>query len=45
MILSAYLTEAGFFRWTSWRILRAVSSPRALLWGWSSPPVVSRLSS
>ncbi len=33
MILSAYLTEAGFFRWTSWRVIRAVSTPRALLWG------------
>jgi Na+/H+ antiporter NhaD/arsenite permease-like protein len=33
MILSAYLTEAGFFRWASWRVLRGVSTPRALLWG------------
>lgn len=32
MILSAYLGEAGFFRWASGRILRAVSGPRALLW-------------
>src|SRR5512142_988559 len=32
MILSAYLAEAGFFRWTSWRVIRAASTPRALLW-------------
>jgi len=32
MILSAYLGEAGFFRWASGRILRAVRGPRALLW-------------
>jgi Na+/H+ antiporter NhaD/arsenite permease-like protein len=32
MILTAYLTEAGFFRWTGWRVIRAVSTPRALLW-------------
>jgi Na+/H+ antiporter NhaD/arsenite permease-like protein len=32
MILSAYLGEAGFFRWASWRVLRAVSGPRTLLW-------------
>jgi Na+/H+ antiporter NhaD/arsenite permease-like protein len=32
MILSAYLGEAGFFRWASGRILRAVAGPRALLW-------------
>jgi Na+/H+ antiporter NhaD/arsenite permease-like protein len=32
MILSAYLAEAGFFRWASGRILRAVSGPRTLLW-------------
>jgi Na+/H+ antiporter NhaD/arsenite permease-like protein len=32
MILSAYLAEAGFFRWASGRILRAVAGPRALLW-------------
>ncbi len=32
MILSAYLGEAGFFRWSSGRILRAVAGPRALLW-------------
>ncbi|HUL60737.1 MAG TPA: SLC13 family permease [Anaeromyxobacteraceae bacterium] len=32
MILSAYLTEAGFFRWTSWRVIRAVNTPRTLLW-------------
>jgi Na+/H+ antiporter NhaD/arsenite permease-like protein len=33
MILSAYLAEAGFFRWASWRVIRAASSARALLWG------------
>ena len=32
MIVSAYLTEAGFFRWTSWRVIRAVNTPRTLLW-------------
>jgi Na+/H+ antiporter NhaD/arsenite permease-like protein len=32
MILSAYLGEAGFFRWAGGRILRAVAGPRALLW-------------
>ena len=32
MILSAYLGEAGFFRWASWRVLRTVSGPRTLLW-------------
>jgi Na+/H+ antiporter NhaD/arsenite permease-like protein len=32
MVLSAYLGEAGFFRWSSGRILRAVAGPRALLW-------------
>ncbi|HTN52534.1 MAG TPA: SLC13 family permease [Anaeromyxobacter sp.] len=32
MILTAYLGEAGFFRWASWRVLRVVSSPRTLLW-------------
>ena len=32
MILSAYLGEAGFFRWASGRILRSVAGPRALLW-------------
>ena len=32
MILSAYLAEARFFRWTSFRILQAVRTPRALLW-------------
>jgi Na+/H+ antiporter NhaD/arsenite permease-like protein len=32
MVLAAYLTEAAFFRWTSWRILRAVHGPRTLLW-------------
>jgi len=33
MILSAYLTEAGFFRWASWRVVTGVKTPRALLWG------------
>ncbi|MBK9517162.1 MAG: anion transporter [Anaeromyxobacter sp.] len=33
MILSAYLAEAGFFRWASWRVIRAAGSPRGLLWG------------
>ncbi len=33
MILSAYLTEAGFFGWASWRVVSAVRTPRALLWG------------
>lgn len=32
MILSAYLGEAGFFRWASGRILRSVAGARALLW-------------
>ncbi len=32
MILSAYLAEARFFRWTSFRILQSVRTPRALLW-------------
>ncbi len=32
MILSAYLGEAGFFRWAGFRVLRAVSGPRTLLW-------------
>jgi Na+/H+ antiporter NhaD/arsenite permease-like protein len=32
MILSAYLAEAGFFRWASWRVLRTVAGPRTLLW-------------
>jgi Na+/H+ antiporter NhaD/arsenite permease-like protein len=32
MILSAYLGEAGFFRWASGRVLRTVAGPRALLW-------------
>jgi Na+/H+ antiporter NhaD/arsenite permease-like protein len=32
MILSAYLGEAGFFRWASARILQAVAGPRTLLW-------------
>jgi Na+/H+ antiporter NhaD/arsenite permease-like protein len=33
MILAAYLTEAGFFRWASWTVVTSVSTPRALLWG------------
>lgn len=33
MILSAYLAGAGFFRWASWRVIRAAGGPRALLWG------------
>ncbi len=33
MILTAYLTEGGFFRWASWRVVTSVSTPRALLWG------------
>lgn len=33
MILSAYLAEAAFFRWASYRILSSVSTARALLWG------------
>ena len=33
MILSAYLGEAGFFRWASWRVIRAAGTPRSLLWG------------
>jgi Na+/H+ antiporter NhaD/arsenite permease-like protein len=32
MVLSAYLGEAGFFRWASARILRSVAGPRTLLW-------------
>ncbi|HSD22322.1 MAG TPA: SLC13 family permease [Anaeromyxobacter sp.] len=32
MILSAYLAEARFFRWTSFRVLQAVRTPRSLLW-------------
>ncbi len=32
MILTAYLGEAGFFRWASWRVIRAVHGPRTLLW-------------
>ncbi len=32
MILAAYLTEAGFFRWASWKVVTSVSSPRTLLW-------------
>lgn len=33
MVLTEYLREAGFFKWTSWRVLRAVHGPRTLLWG------------
>lgn len=33
MILAAYLTEAGFFRWASWKVVTSVATPRALLWG------------
>jgi Na+/H+ antiporter NhaD/arsenite permease-like protein len=33
MVLTEYLREAAFFRWASWRVIRAVSTPRALLWG------------
>jgi len=33
MILSAYLAEAGFFRWASWQVIRRAGTPRALLWG------------
>lgn len=32
MILSAYLAEAGFFRWASFHVLRSVRGPRTLLW-------------
>lgn len=32
MILAAYLAEAGFFRWASYRVIHAVHSPRTLLW-------------
>jgi len=32
MILSAYLGEAGFFRWASWRVIHGVGTARALLW-------------
>jgi Na+/H+ antiporter NhaD/arsenite permease-like protein len=33
MILAAYLAEAGFFRWASWRVIRSAGTPRTLLWG------------
>jgi len=33
MVLAAYLAEAGFFRWASWRVIRAAGTPRTLLWG------------
>jgi Na+/H+ antiporter NhaD/arsenite permease-like protein len=33
MILSAYLTEAGFFRWASWKVVTSVATARSLLWG------------
>jgi len=32
MILSAYLGEAGFFRWASWLVIRVAHTPRTLLW-------------
>jgi Na+/H+ antiporter NhaD/arsenite permease-like protein len=32
MVLTAYLAEAGFFRWASFHVLRSVSGPRTLLW-------------
>jgi Na+/H+ antiporter NhaD/arsenite permease-like protein len=32
MVITEYLREAGFFRWASWRVIRSVSTPRALLW-------------
>jgi Na+/H+ antiporter NhaD/arsenite permease-like protein len=32
MILNAYLAEAGFFRWASHWVIRAVGTPRTLLW-------------
>lgn len=31
MILSAYLAEAGFFRWASWKAIHAAKTPRRLL--------------
>jgi Na+/H+ antiporter NhaD/arsenite permease-like protein len=33
MVLSAYLGEAGFFRWASWKVITSVGTPVALLWG------------
>jgi Na+/H+ antiporter NhaD/arsenite permease-like protein len=33
MIVSAYLTEAAFFRWASWKVIVSVKTPRALLTG------------
>ena len=33
MVLTAYLAEAAFFRWTSWHVIRAAGTPRTLLWG------------
>lgn len=33
MVLAAYLTEAAFFRWASWKVIHSVSTPRALLAG------------
>lgn len=33
MVLSAYLGEAGFFRWASWKVITSVATPVALLWG------------
>jgi Na+/H+ antiporter NhaD/arsenite permease-like protein len=32
MVISAYLAEAGFFRWASRRVIAAVGTPRTLLW-------------
>jgi Na+/H+ antiporter NhaD/arsenite permease-like protein len=32
MILTAYLGEAGFFRWGSWWVIHRVGTPRTLLW-------------
>jgi Na+/H+ antiporter NhaD/arsenite permease-like protein len=32
MIIAAYLTEAGFFRWASFKVVTSVSTPRTLLW-------------
>lgn len=33
MVLTEYLREAAFFRWTSWKVLVSVHGPRTLLWG------------
>jgi Na+/H+ antiporter NhaD/arsenite permease-like protein len=32
MIVTAYLAEAGFFRWASHAVIHAVGTPRTLLW-------------